>query len=328
MKKFGLLVFISAVFFSGCAQSSSTPNIQSTAPYGSSSSSNATSSTQEKTAGTGSGAGRGVGSGGGGTKDVSQQVSLDQKTESQNQPALDRKIVRNADIQLEAAAPAEVMNTISSLADSKGGFVVETQSSSSEVKTTGHDTVLMTVRVPAAKFQETLDEIRKTGSRVIAENVKGEDVTEEFIDIEARLKSQKALEAQFVEIMKQAKSVDDALEVQRQLATVRGDIEKIEGRKKFLENQTSFSTIKIKLQTPAAFSTNSSGFMYQLGQAFSHGLDAALGFILVLITFLIAVLPFLIIIVLPIYLVIRYLLKKGSRVKAASDVARDEIRGD
>jgi hypothetical protein len=88
---------------------------------------------------------------------------------------------------------------------------------------------------------------------VIVESVKGEDVTEEFIDIEARLKTQKALEAQFLEIMKRSNSVEDALNVQTEIARVRGEIEKIEGRKRFLESQASLSTIKIKLQTPAVF---------------------------------------------------------------------------
>ena len=72
---------------------------------------------------------------------------------------------------------------------------------------------------------------------VIQKTVKGEDVTEEFIDIEARLKAKRALEQQFVEIMKRANSVNDALNVERQLSDVRGEIEKIEGRKRFLENR-------------------------------------------------------------------------------------------
>ncbi len=94
----------------------------------------------------------------------------------------------------------------------------------------------MTIRVPSEKFDETLNEIRKNSNRVIVETVKGEDVTEEFIDIEARLKTKKALEEQFLEIMKRSNSVEEALNVQRELAEVRGEIEQIEGRKRFLEN--------------------------------------------------------------------------------------------
>ncbi len=260
-------------------------------------------------------------------KTAAQKVSLEQADQSQTSSInIERKIVRNADLELEADAPEEAQNKIAAIAESKGGFVVESNQSSSDEHSGIRDTVTMTVRVPAAKFNESLDEIRKTSSRVRSENVKGEDVTEEFIDIEARLKTQKALEEQFLEIMKRSNSVQDALNIQREIATVRGEIEKIEGRRKFLENQSSLSTIKIRLQTPAVFSTNSSGFFAQVKQSFGRGFDAALSFMLVLITMAIALLPFLIFIVLPIYLIARYFSQKRRKQTLASELAREEIR--
>ena len=257
------------------------------------------------------------------------QVSLNQAEQTQTAPTtVERKIIRNADLQLEADAPEEAQQKISQVAETKGGFVVETQSSASDVKATKRDTITMTVRVPAAKFDEALNEIRGTASRVIVENVKGEDVTEEFIDIEARLKTQKALEGQFLEIMKQSKTVADALNVQTEIARVRGEIEKIEGRKRFLESQASLSTIKIRLQTPTAFSANSSGFFYQLKEALGDGFDAALSFILVLVKLLIALLPFFLFIVTPIYFVIRYFVRKNRKRKLADEIVREEIKNE
>ncbi len=258
-----------------------------------------------------------------------QKISLEQPGQTQSAPVVvERKIIRNADLELEAAAPAEAQTRITSIAESNGGFVIESNQSSSDVKTTTRDTVSMTIRVPAEKFNESLDAIRKTATRTIAETVKGQDVTEEFIDIEARLKSQKALEAQFLEIMKRSNSVAEALSIQREIADVRGEIEKVEGRKQFLQNQSSLSTIKIKIQSPAAFAANSSGFFYQIGQSFNRGFDTALGFILVLITLVVALLPFLVFIVLPIYLVVRYFLKKNRRQKLASEIALEEIKNE
>jgi hypothetical protein len=269
-----------------------------------------------------------TGGGGGGRKEsLVQQVSLNQAEQTQTAPVVvERKIIRNADLQLEANAPEEAQAKITQIAESKSGFVVESTQSSSDVKATTRDTVTMTVRVPSAKFDEALSEIRQTASRVITESVKGQDVTEEFIDIEARLKTQKALEEQFLEIMKRSNSVEDALNVQTEIARVRGEIEKIEGRKRFLESQASLSTIKIKLQTPAVFSANSSGFFGRLGEALGNGFDAALSFVLVFVTALIALLPFLLLIVLPIYLVIRYLLRKNRKRQTADEIAREEIK--
>lgn len=257
---------------------------------------------------------------------IAQKISLDQTANTQDAPTtIDRKIIRNADLNLEAESPETSLQKITAIAESKSGFVVESQESSSDVKTTEHDVVTMTVRVPAEKFNEALDEIRKSATRVIVENVKGEDVTEEFIDIEARLKAEKALEAQFIEIMKRANSVDDALNVQRELADVRGEIEKIEGRKRFLENQSSLSTIKIRLQTPTVFSASSSGFFYRLAQSFSTGFDFALNFVLGLVTFLIAVLPFALIFGLPSYFIVRYFWRRQTRPRSFSEIAKEEI---
>jgi hypothetical protein len=271
-----------------------------------------------------------AGGGGGGGREgsvVRQQVSLEQANTSQTPaPATERKIIRNAEMTLEADSPDETQTKITAITESKGGFIIESQKQSNDTKTTKIDIITMTARVPSARFDESLSEIRQAAKRVIVETVKGQDVTEEFIDIEARLKTQKALEAQFLEIMKQAKTVEDALNVQSEIASVRGEIEKVEGRKRFLENQSSFSTIKIRLQSATAFSANSAGFFYQLSQSVSRGFDAAMSFILVLVTMLIALLPFLIFIVLPIYLVIRYFLNRSRKQKSSGDIAREEIK--
>ncbi len=87
-------------------------------------------------------------------------------------------------------------------------------------------------------------------------------MTEEYIDLEARIRTQQALEAQFLEIMKGAKEVSDALQVQRELANVRTEIERVEGRRRFLESQTSLSTIKVTLE-PARAARQHDGFLPQ-----------------------------------------------------------------
>lgn len=278
------------------------------------------------------------GGGGGGTEAVEklgepyavQQVSLNQAENSQPPPVpTERKIIRNAELELEAESSEQSQQKITAIAESKGGFVVESQQSSSDVRAATRDIVTMTVRVPSVKFNESLDEIRKTANRVIVETIKSDDVTEEFIDIEARLKAKRSLEEQFLEIMKRANSVEDALNVQRQLAEVRGEIEKIEGRKRFLENQASLSTIKIRLQTPNAFSANSSGFFYRLKESFGSGFDFAMSFVLGFITFLIAILPFVLFVLLPIFFFMRYFWKRSRSRKSSSrpdEIVREEIK--
>lgn len=238
----------------------------------------------------------------------------------------DRKIIRNAELNLEAEDPEDAQRKITSIAELRGGFVVDSQQSSSEIKSTMRDIVTMTVRVPSDSFGDTLADIRNVSTRVVVETVKGQDVTEEFIDIEAQMKAKKALEQQFMEIMKRAHSVDDALSVQYQLAEVRGDIERIEGRKRFLENQSAMSTIKIRLQTAKVFAASSSGFGGRLSDSFGAGAEVALNFVLGLVTFLVAVVPFALFIGLPAFVIIRYVWKRQGRPRSVVELAEDELK--
>ncbi len=170
--------------------------------------------------------------------------------------------------------------------------------------------VNLVVRVPALQFDQVMEEIRGVANRVVQEKRTGQDVTEEFIDLEARIKNQKALEVQFLEIMKRAGKVEDALEVQTQLADVRTEIEKLEGRKRFLENQASLSTINVTLQTPTQI-INAVGFWHDVRSAFAEGVDVALAIILFLIRAVIALLPILVLIVLPAVLIARIFVKRA-----------------
>jgi hypothetical protein len=210
------------------------------------------------------------------------------------------------------------------IAEAKEGFVVESTQTNNVSGVRARNSVTMTIRIPSAKFAEALDEIRKSGTAVLVESIKGQDVTEEFVDIEARLKTQKALEEQFIEIMKQGKTVEDALRVQKELSIVRGEIERIEGRKRFLENQSSLSTIRVQFQTPGNYTPSSPGFFNQLVSSFSNGFDFAIGFVLKFITFIIAVLPFFVLVVLPVWFVLRYLWRRRLAANAARKATEAE----
>lgn len=254
-----------------------------------------------------------------------QQISLEQTANAQNVPAVtERKVIRNANLTLETNAPEEAGRKIAAVAEAKGGFVVNSETKTSGANESTRTSVNVTVRVPAAQFDSALAEIRQAAERVSQEKVSGQDVTEEFIDLEARIRTQKALEAQFLEIMKGARSVADALEVQKQLAEVRGEIEKVEGRRKFLETQTSFSTISVTLNTPTVFAAASTGFGAQLWQALGDGVDAALFVVLGLIRVFLALLPLLILFGIPIWLIVRHFRKKWRRARFAQQIAQEE----
>jgi hypothetical protein len=137
-------------------------------------------------------------------------------------------------------------------------------------------------------------------------------VTEEYIDLQARLQAKRALESQFLEIMKQAEEVSEALEVQRQLAEVRSEIEQIEGRRRFLENQSNLSTIRVSIVPPVQIIGRTGG---GLKEALRDGFGAAMLIILTLVRVVLASLPILILIGLPAWLVLRYWLRRNRRPK-------------
>lgn len=247
-----------------------------------------------------------------------QQVSLKQVDQSQSiAEAMNRKIIRNADLALEVATPIEAQQKVSSIAETLGGFVVMSES---KLRPTGDGSkqdveVTLVVRVPSQQFNAAVQQILGLGNRVIQNKTTGEDVTEEFIDLEARVKTQKALEEQFLEIMKRAGKIADALDVQRQIADVRTEIEKLEGRRRFLENRASLSTITVTLQPPTTIIVNTSGFGRSVREAVSESVGVAVDIVLFIIRFVIVMIPVLVLIVLPGLLLTRFAWRRARKMQ-------------
>jgi hypothetical protein len=251
---------------------------------------------------------------------LTQQVSLKNASSSATvAAAADRKIIRNADLTLEVTSPSYAQRQVSSIAEQNGGFVVTSESTQRTGGEPGKRLldIKLVARVAANQFDNAVSSIEKLSTSIIQRNVSGQDVTEEFIDLEARIRTQKALELQFLEIMKQANKVADALEVQRQIADVRTEIEKLEGRKRFLENHTSLSTIVVNLQAPVPIAVNTSGFGRSVREATSESIDNASAILLFLVRFVIVMLPIFVFVLLPAGLMARYLVRRAKRVRLA-----------
>ena len=166
----------------------------------------------------------------------------------------ERKIIRNGEFAIETKTPTEDQRKLQAIAEALGGFVVTSEFKSSTNRSDDSTTVSVILRVPSANFQKATDEIVKLVTRVLHQKTTGNDVTAEFVDLEARLRAKKALESQYFEIMKRASKISDVLEVQEKLTEVRTEIEQAEGRRRYLENQSALSTINISL--PFAFAAS------------------------------------------------------------------------
>jgi hypothetical protein len=239
-----------------------------------------------------------------------QAVSLDSAGVAQ---AVERKIIRNAEMTIETDTPNESQRTIGSIAEKHGGFVVISESKRNDAvsQSVALTVVNMVVRVPAQKFEATMEEIRGVGGHILHEKRAGQDVTEEYIDLEARIRTKRALETQFMEIMKQAHKVSDALEVQTQLAEVRTEIERLEGRRRFLENQSALSTINITMHTPIpAVAAATRGFLYDVKDAFGEGMEIGTDILLGVIRFVIVMIPVTLFILTPAWFAFKWLRRR------------------
>jgi uncharacterized protein DUF4349 len=238
-----------------------------------------------------------------------QNVSLLPASPAEAQPeTIDRKIIRNANLIIELDAPADGQRRLTAIAESHGGFVVTSEFKQNDGRAPGKPSQVVNVimRVPSSQFLSALDMVRTVGVRTTQETVAGQDVTQEYIDLEARIRTKKALEAQFLEIMKQARKVSEALEVQSEIADVRTEIEQLEGRRRFLENQSALSTINVTLQTPVPIVTaTTSSFGDSIKNALGDGVDVAASIVLGLVRLIIVMVPIFVLIVLPVALVSR-----------------------
>ena len=153
-------------------------------------------------------------------------------------------IIRTGNMELVVVDVAAAMERISGLARDYDGFVVASNSWQERERMMGN----IAIRVTAAHFDDAIRALRALAVEVRSESTSGQDVTEEYVDLTARLKTLEAAEAQLLKLMEQAGRVSDILEVQRELVKTRGDIEQTKGRMQYLEKSSSMSFIQVSLE--------------------------------------------------------------------------------
>ncbi len=159
-------------------------------------------------------------------------------------PQEDRLIIKNGSMSLVVDEVSVAVDQITQFTIEHGGFVVTSNIEQSGIRPSG----FVTVRIPSDVFDTGLDAVRALGD-VQSERVDGRDVTEEYVDLEAQQKNLEATEDQFLKIMKQAVKIADILSVQRELTNVRTQIERLDGRMKYLKESAAFSSLTIHLSS-------------------------------------------------------------------------------
>jgi len=166
-------------------------------------------------------------------------------------PALPRLIIRTAEVTLIVGDTTASVEKLAALAAANGGYLTDSKiwRDGQQVRAT------LTIRVPAPKLDAALAAIRRVATRVESETVSGDDVTQEFVDLESQVRNLEAAEIEMRQLMttvrERTKKAEDILQVYEQLVQLRGQIETAKGRMRYLSQMSAMSTIKLTL-TPDA----------------------------------------------------------------------------
>jgi hypothetical protein len=187
-----------------------------------------------------------------------------------------RAVIRNATMQLSHARPNQVTEQATVLARAAGGYVLDgtTQTAAGSVLSS-----MVVLRVPEPAFEQTLEQVRKLAT-LREESITGEDVTDEFVDTEARLRALRKLELRLMGLLEQSAKLNDLLQVEQEVARVNGEIERFEGRLRYLRERTQLSTITLTVHAPEQpYVPDNESLASRLRNAFHAGVEVSVSVI-------------------------------------------------
>lgn len=232
------------------------------------------------------------------------EEALEEATEAEyreddNVELKERKLIKEGSVSFETDDLKATRDHIFKTVKEFKGYV----SSDNEHKYRKQISQTLTVRIPAAKFDAFLEAATKGVGAFDNRSVDVRDVTEEFVDIEARLKAKKQLEARYLELLKEAKNVTEMLEVEREIGKLRSEIESIEGRFNYLKNRVGFSTVNITFYEKVA---GGNKYSSKFTDAFRNGWEGLIFFFIGMVN----AWPFLIILTVGLYFLRRWLKRR------------------
>lgn len=225
-----------------------------------------------------------------------------------------KKLVYTANLEMETRTYEESKDAIRKAVESKGGYLEEVaQYGSAE---NGNRYYNITIRIPADQYRAFLDEAGTLGS-ITYQNESMRDITTNYIDVEARLKSLEEQRNRLNELQKKANSLEELLEIEKRLSEIQYQLENYEGQRKYMDRQVSYSTIHLNLREVVEY-TPANTFVSRLKRAMTgtwSDFFGAMGELLIGIIYLLPYLLLLVVLVLAIRCLWRRYWKKREERK-------------
>jgi hypothetical protein len=221
----------------------------------------------------------GKSTGGDGAKELvaNNPTDEDSKPNSPTSVMIEKKLIKNGEVGFQVNSLATTKLKIVTALKANGGYIAKENS----YDYSNNPTDELIVRVPAKDFDKFMTEVLDGVEKIDYKRVDIEDVTEQFVDIEARLKSKRQLETKYAELLTKANSMEDILKIQKEMEIIREEIESAEGRLKYLNNQVGYSTLKINYYEHKL----SGGFNFsgKMGNALKDGSTGFLWFLIFIV---------------------------------------------
>jgi hypothetical protein len=176
-----------------------------------------------------------------------------------------RKIIKNADVRLLVKDTEVAVNRSTQIISDLGGYLVSSRLWYQDYYGNNLMYATLTLGIPVDEFERALTRMRELSIRVLDETASGEDVTEQYVDLQSQLVNLEATRARIQEFLTDAKTVDEALRINQELANIEAQIEQIKGQMNYISDRSAFSTITVNFEpefpiltptpTPTAYPT-------------------------------------------------------------------------
>ncbi len=201
----------------------------------------------------------------------------------------DKKVIKNGNLTLKVDDVDDAVLKIGKIAKDNGGDLFSSNfSKNSQDLKSG----TLSIKVPVANFEKTFVEAKKVAAAVLRESTSGQDVTEQYQDLEGRIKNKQTEEVAYQKVLDQAQKISDILEVTQALSRVRAEIESLQGKLRYLASQTDMSTITITMSEDSNITVSDSWRPWQVAKDATRSLVVKVqNFVDFLIVFVITFLP-------------------------------------